>query len=376
MCRDTFVAPKFPTAAEKKAVPDVLGAIFADKGRPTMVAAASIRTDGGTQMRAGLDDATVFEYGQAMVAADGWGTFPPAIAYHDGAAYWLADGFHRVAAFLESFPDPKRTIPVDVRAGTRRDAVLHAAGANAEHGLRRTNADKRRSVETMLRDSEWAEWPDKDIAKACNVTREYVVRVRADIRPSLSSDRSQDTPRTVTRGGTTYTQNTANIGKPAAVLNTAPRTPKVDDGYDEVRVSQPIVYTYEEMRKIAGDHLARGIAARKPDDEAIEHPLDCYDDPEYEAEWHDPGTEPPDFAAMAKQDAETLERIQWPARMRDLWELQNWLKITKDEKVREYKKLIGRDVSAGFIGSLDYMIRNLEECMDTFQAEVEAKHVS
>lgn len=373
MGRDTFVAP---SKANKKAVPDILGAIFADKGRPTQVAISQIRTDGGTQMRAGLDDSTVFEYTQAMIGSGGWGDFPAVIAYHDGAAYWLADGFHRVAAFKDGFPDATKTIPVEVRAGTRRDAILHAAGANAVHGLRRSPDDKRRTVETLLRDEEWAAWSDNEIARRCHVSPTFVGTVRKSSLSTVDSEKSAQRTYT-TKHGTTATMQTANIGKPApAVLNTAPRAPRVDDGYDEVRVTQPIVYTYEEVRRIAGEHIARGVAARKPDDEAIEHPLDCYEDPDFEAEWHDPGTEAPDFAAMAKQDAETLERIQWPARMRDLWELQNWLKITKTDKVREYQKLTGREVSAALVVGLDYMIQRLEEAMDAFQVEVEAKHVN
>ncbi|MGT2479599.1 hypothetical protein ACU4GR_13540 [Methylobacterium oryzae CBMB20] len=35
-------------------------------------------------------------------------------------------------------------LPCEVRQGGLRDAILHSAGANAAHGLRRTNADKRR----------------------------------------------------------------------------------------------------------------------------------------------------------------------------------------------------------------------------------------
>jgi hypothetical protein len=38
--------------------------------------------------------------------------------------------------------------------------VLHSAGANAMHGLRRTNADKRRTVMLLLQDEEWAAWSD------------------------------------------------------------------------------------------------------------------------------------------------------------------------------------------------------------------------
>ena len=177
-------------------------------GRPTQVAIGSIRIDGGTQMRAALDDATVFEYTQAMAAADGWGTFPPVVAYYDGADYWLGDGFHRVAAFRDAFIDATRKIPVDVRAGTRRDAILHAAAANANHGLRRTNADKHRAVETLLRDEEWGKWSDGEIARRCAVSAEMVRLTRK----SISQNLGDTVERLVTRNGTTYTQNTANIG--------------------------------------------------------------------------------------------------------------------------------------------------------------------
>jgi hypothetical protein len=108
----------------------------------TMHDASLIQIDGGTQMRASLDAATVQEYQDAMQPA-GWGDFPPVICYYDGAQYWLADGFHRVAAFRAAAAtlDQPARIPADVRSGTRRDAILHAAGANASHGLRRATID-------------------------------------------------------------------------------------------------------------------------------------------------------------------------------------------------------------------------------------------
>jgi hypothetical protein len=71
--------------------------------------------------------------------------------FYDGAEYWLADGFHRVHAAQKL---RRLTIAADVRQGTRRDAVLLSARANAEHGLRRTNEDKRRAVLTLLADPE------------------------------------------------------------------------------------------------------------------------------------------------------------------------------------------------------------------------------
>lgn len=33
----------------------------------------------------------------------------------------------------------------EVLRGTKRDAILYSVGANSTHGLRRTNADKRRT---------------------------------------------------------------------------------------------------------------------------------------------------------------------------------------------------------------------------------------
>lgn len=139
-----------------------------------------IRTDGGTQMRAELNAATIDEYAQAMQTG---ALFPAIVVYHDGSEYWLGDGFHRLAAHKRIFDD---LIDCEVRSGTRRDAVLCAAGANAAHGLRRTNADKRRAVEALLRDEEWAAWSDREIARKCNVSADLVGDLRKEIHTVVS----------------------------------------------------------------------------------------------------------------------------------------------------------------------------------------------
>jgi len=165
----------------------------------------TIRLDGGTQPRAELNQATVEEYAEAMAqGAD----FPPVTVFHDGQEYWLADGFHRLHAARKA---ELAEIAADVRQGTRRDAVLFSVGANAGHGLPRSNDDKRRAVMTLLMDDEWSRWPQTKIAKACCVTRQYVCGLAATLDPSCS--RGQDTVREVTRGGTTYTMDTAGISR-------------------------------------------------------------------------------------------------------------------------------------------------------------------
>jgi hypothetical protein len=127
--------------------------------------------------------------------------------FYDGKTYWLADGFHRVAAAKKL---GCLTIASVIHSGTRRDAVLFSVSANATHGLRRTNADKRRAVETLLNDEEWGKWSNCQIAKRCGVSDFMVRQMRESIFEKIEDSQN----RTVSRNGTTYTQNTAKIGKP------------------------------------------------------------------------------------------------------------------------------------------------------------------
>lgn len=175
-----------------------------------------IKTNGGTQPRGKVDDDVVREYATALREG---AVFPPVTVFYDGNDYWLADGFHRHAAHLEI---DRFVIDADVRQGTRRDAVLFSVGANAAHGLRRSNADKRRAVETLLRDAEWGKWVDAEIARRAAVSPMTVGRIRQD----LISNKVIDAPaeRVTSRNGTTYTQNTANIGQRPAAPAPAPVT--------------------------------------------------------------------------------------------------------------------------------------------------------
>jgi len=161
-----------------------------------------IRTDGGTQPRKGLDSDTVEQYTQAVKAKV---KFPPVTVYHDGAAYWLADGFHRLQAHRNA---QKRVILAEIRQGNLREAILHSAGANATHGLRRSNEDKRRAVNLLLDDPEWSEWSDRAIAKRCNVSNRFVSNLRNDSVNVHSTERKFTHPKT----GETSTMQTANIG--------------------------------------------------------------------------------------------------------------------------------------------------------------------
>ncbi len=124
----------------------------------------------------GIDLVSVAAYAEAMREAGGWGSFPPMIAFEgNGAGILLASGFHRREAALAAGVDP---VPVEVRPGGMREALVFSAGENAEHGLPRTNEDKRRSVEVLLDDEEWSAWPDRQIAQAARVSHTFVANLR------------------------------------------------------------------------------------------------------------------------------------------------------------------------------------------------------
>lgn len=108
-----------------------------------------------------------------------------------------------------------------MRQGGLRDVILHSAGANAAHGLRRTNADKRRAVLMLLQDHEWGAWANREIARRCAVSADLVGVVRRDL--TVVSD-SEPAPRTYQdRHGNVTQMDTARIGRRTAEL--APSEP-------------------------------------------------------------------------------------------------------------------------------------------------------
>lgn len=107
---------------------------------------SKITVDEGIQPRSQLNKTVIAEYSEAMQAG---AKFPPVTVFYDGFQYWLADGFHRVRAKKLI---GGRKILTEVVRGTRRDAILYAAGANTMHGLQRTNADKLRLAERSFYD--------------------------------------------------------------------------------------------------------------------------------------------------------------------------------------------------------------------------------
>jgi ParB-like nuclease domain len=133
---------------------------------------SQIRIDGGTQSRAFLDSETINDYADKMQSG---ANFPTLIVYYDGQNYWLADGFHRIQAAKKN---GMVQVEVEVRQGDQRQAILYSVGANATHGLRRSNDDKNRAVITLLSDPEWFRWSNCQIATHCGVVESFVRLVK------------------------------------------------------------------------------------------------------------------------------------------------------------------------------------------------------
>jgi len=153
------------------------------------------------QSRAGLDQKCINDYTDDIKIGD---DFPSVDVFFDGTYYFLTDGFHRYEAHKAAGKD---SISANVHQGTRRDAILHSVGVNSQHGLRRTNADKKKAVEKLLLDNQWSEWSDGEIAKQCAVSQPFVSKIRRELTQNGSESPTER------KGADGRTINTAPIGK-------------------------------------------------------------------------------------------------------------------------------------------------------------------
>jgi hypothetical protein len=153
---------------------------------------AALKVDQTVQQRVGgTAKKVVAEYAEAM---RGGAAFPPPVVFSEGGdEYHLADGFHRVAAHRLAHPDVQE-IECEVHPGGRNDALLFACGANASHGQRRSNADKRKAVVALLRSEIWSTWSDHEIARRCNVSQPFVGTVRKKHLKTFLDGRREENP--------------------------------------------------------------------------------------------------------------------------------------------------------------------------------------
>ncbi len=225
------------------------------------------------------------------------------MVFYDGTYFWLCDGFHRAEAANGA---GLTEIAAIVKQGTRRDAVLYSVGANAKHGLRRTNADKRRAVMTLLEDSDWSHWSDREIARHCQVDHKTVGKLRATLTGEIPSNKSlqsvdgdlsnltgeipsnksgSNRERTyTTKHGTQAKMNTANIGKRKS---SEPLPPSAEDKEVTLKTEDKVVNTPSEE-------------VQSPSSEEINHPSNTTTD-NTTTENAPPDNEPPNIRKLLSE---------------------------------------------------------------------------
>lgn len=158
---------------------------------------------------AGLSAEVVAEYVERIKSGT---TFPPLVVYFDAetATYWLSEGFHRAEAYRQA---GVKDVPVEMRHGSRAEALLNAMASNQQHGLRRSNADKRRAAEVVLR--LYPSWSDGKIATHIGVSQPFV----GDIRKVACAE--SDNSSAQKREGRDGVLRDAPTPKPAPALSSA-----------------------------------------------------------------------------------------------------------------------------------------------------------
>jgi hypothetical protein len=133
-----------------------------------------ITPDNHYMVRANLDTETIKTYAEAMQEGV---TFPPIDLFTlPNGSIVIVDGWHRYQAALKvGFT----SIPARFYNGTPEEALTAALKANQTHGLRRSNADKRRSVEMAL--AAFPEISSRSIAELCGVSHDFAATVRTQV---------------------------------------------------------------------------------------------------------------------------------------------------------------------------------------------------
>lgn len=225
----------------------------------TNVSLSLLVADADVQPRVLMSAETIEDYAEAMRAG---AEFPPIVVYSDGESYWIADGFHRYYAATAAGLD---YLPADVRRGDKRAAVLHSVGANATHGQRRTNEDKRRAVSRLLDDAQWSAWSDREIARRCGVHQDMVGRLRPVASVGFRQIDAQPAPtvtRTVERNGTVYEMRTEQIGR-----RPMPETPAEYDAPEHRPIAETLLANGVPDEEVAA--LMRGPEPEPPERKAL-----------------------------------------------------------------------------------------------------------
>jgi len=128
--------------------------------------------------------------------------------------YLIGDGLHRSLANKEN---NCRAIQAEIKEGGYEEALKYALTANSTHGLRRSNADKRRCV--MVAVKQWPKMSNAQLAEIAGVSGRYVGEIRGEMETSKMvpkiTERTTKSGRTIDTApiGSTLTRSESNPPK-------------------------------------------------------------------------------------------------------------------------------------------------------------------
>lgn len=132
---------------------------------------SDLRFDSETQTRCNVPVEVAQDYCESIKLGH---KFPPIVVFESSEGLWVGDGHQRIEAHKLAGIEE---IEAEILNGTRQDAIWYSCGANKAHGLRFTDADKRKAVELALKimKDSGKKTSNRQIAEHCGVS-EFLVR--------------------------------------------------------------------------------------------------------------------------------------------------------------------------------------------------------
>ncbi|MCB0061558.1 MAG: hypothetical protein KDE19_05570 [Caldilineaceae bacterium] len=167
-----------------------------------MLTPAEIRRDGQTQIRIEINAETISRYELMIKQADyEWPFTDPLVVFSDGEEHWLADGFQRDIAWQNVFNRPGQEIPsypVELRAGTLRDAIRYATHEANRHGQPYTRKDRRNLARLLIEDVEWRQYSNRQIARIAGLDEKTIRNIRKELAADVESQIEEPSEEIVT----------------------------------------------------------------------------------------------------------------------------------------------------------------------------------
>ena len=248
------------------------------------------------QLRRLYDSEAEVRYAECMAA----GEVLPAIKGHYDLAtekIYCFDGEHRLNAARKN---GDTHIAMELTPGTKRDAVLRAAGENDIHGVDRKDEDKRNIVMTLLEDKEWRCWSSTRIAKVTRTSVPFVEKLRQEKESpgeGTVAGEPQSTQRKVVRNGKEYNMKVKVKAKKDPVEVALAKIVKLVESFDgddrkrltdaipeKLKSLKPLESSGEEQRDEAPENEdPQGESSNTTESSGTEHaPEISVDDPSRE----------------------------------------------------------------------------------------------